>query len=91
MEGAPEPASPSNAAARARWASFAAQAQPVVDTRLEDAEVEETRKQLSRLLNTNLMDFKHHHPLSLEKCLSTLFILCRNIASSPTQEKYRRV
>ena len=49
------------------------------------------RLQVSRLLHSQLLDYRHNSPANLKKSVSLLLRLCQNVVEHPEDEKYRKV
>jgi hypothetical protein len=49
------------------------------------------RLKASRLIHSQLLDYRHNSPTHLKKSVSLLLKLCDNIVEHPLEEKYRKV
>ena len=49
------------------------------------------RLQVSRLLHSQLLDYRHNSPTNIKKSVSLLLRLCQNVVDHPEEEKYRKV
>ena len=54
-------------------------------------ELDAQRLKASRLIHSQLLDYKHNSPSSLKKCVGLLMKLCGNIVEHPLEEKFRKV
>ena len=48
------------------------------------------RLKASRLIHSQLLDYRHNTPANLKKSVSLLLKLCDNIVEHPLEEKYRK-
>ncbi|KAK9829736.1 hypothetical protein WJX72_007573 [[Myrmecia] bisecta] len=54
-------------------------------------QLREGLKKSSKLLFTDLMDFRHNGPERVEQCVATLLKMLSNVIEHPEEEKYRKI
>ena len=55
------------------------------------AQTDKMRLEAMRIINSQILDYRHEHPATLRKTIEILLKLCQNISDAPDDPKFRKV
>lgn len=55
------------------------------------AQTDKMRLDAMRIINSQILDYRHEHPATLRKTIEILLKLCQNISDAPDDPKFRKV